>query len=259
VLNITVTDMQVLVAFWLTFTRWLAVMFQIPLFDNLSVPTIVKVLGTLVITYAFFPFVQQSVLADVKLYGPDAFWWLTAFHAIAGLIIGFLVKSIMLLFTAAGSMITQQVGFSAIQYFDPQSGGQAGPFEKLIQWTILIMVVSSGALLPMFKGITLTFFSIQASSIGNLSTSPDFFVYFFKSLFMGALLLSAPLIFMNLLINSILGIVSRSVPQMNIIMVSFVVNIGMGLLVFAATSNEFFQVGFKLYTERLGDWFQFVS
>lgn len=258
-LNITVTDMQALVAFWLAFSRWMAVMFQIPLFDNLSVPTIVKVLATLVITYAFFPFVQGQIIADVQTYGVDALWWLTVFHASVGLVIGYLVKSIMSLFTAAGSMITQQVGFSAIQYFDPQSGGQAGPFEQLIQWTILIMVISSGALLPIFKGITQTFFTIHVSEIGRLAASPDFFLHFFKSIFMGALLLSAPLIFMNLLINSILGVVSRAVPQMNIIMVSFVVNIGMGLLVFAATSDEFFQVGFRYYTERLGDWFQYLS
>lgn len=258
-LNIAVTDMQVLVAFWLTFTRWLAVMFQLPLFDNLSVPTIVKVLGTLVVSYAFFPFVEAQVLIDVRAYGVDAMWWLTIFHALVGLMIGYLVKSIMSLFVAAGSMITQQVGFAAVQYFDPQSGGQTGPFEKLIQWTILIMVVSSGALLPMFKGIVQTFTSIHAADIGKLAASPQFFMHFFKSIFMGALLLSAPLIFLNLLINTILGVVSRAVPQMNIIMVSFVVNIGLGLLVFAATSDEFFQVGFKFYTERLGDWFQFIG
>ena len=41
-------------------------------------------------------------------------------------------------------------------------------------------------------------------------------------------------------------------------MVSFAVNIGLGLLVFAATSDEFFNVAFKLYTQKLGEWFQFI-
>jgi flagellar biosynthetic protein FliR len=40
-------------------------------------------------------------------------------------------------------------------------------------------------------------------------------------------------------------------------MVSFVVNIGIGLLVFFAISEEYFQVAYKMYVERLGDWFQF--
>ena len=57
----------------------------------------------------------------------------------------------------------------------------------------------------------------------------------------------------------ILGIIARMVPQMNVLMVSFVVNIGMGLLVFVAGSDEFFQIGFKLYTEKLGEWFKFIT
>ncbi len=43
---------------------------------------------------------------------------------------------------------------------------------------------------------------------------------------------------------------------MNILMVSFVVNIGIGLLVFFAISEEFFHVAYTMYVERLGEWFQ---
>jgi len=56
-----------------------------------------------------------------------------------------------------------------------------------------------------------------------------------------------------------MGIVSRAVPQMNVIAVSFAVNIGLGLLVFVTGSDEFFQTCFRIYTEKLGAWFQFIS
>jgi flagellar biosynthetic protein FliR len=71
-------------------------------------------------------------------------------------------------------------------------------------------------------------------------------------------MLATPLIFTNMLIMTVLGIIARTVPQLNVIMVSFAVNIGLGLLVFAATSDEFFNVAFKLYTDKLGEWFQFI-
>jgi flagellar biosynthetic protein FliR len=58
---------------------------------------------------------------------------------------------------------------------------------------------------------------------------------------------------------TVLGIVARTVPQMNVIMVSFVVNIGVGLLIFIVNSNEFFQVAYKLYVDKLGEWFQFIT
>lgn len=257
--TVEITDYSTIIAFWLVFTRWLAIMMQLPLFDNVAIPMPVKVLSTLLITYAFFPYLKPEVMNDILYYGVDKFWFLTICHTIIGLVIGFFVKAIMSVFISAGAIITQQIGFAALRYFDPSSSTQIGPFEQLMQWTMLILVISSGALIPMFNGIFQSFFTIQVSALGNLAYSSAFFVDFFKSIFLAGLLLSTPLIFINMLIMTVLGVIARTVPQMNIIMVSFSVNIGMGLLVFAATSDEFFQVAFKIYTEKLGEWFQFVT
>ncbi|WP_127718023.1 flagellar biosynthetic protein FliR [Halobacteriovorax sp. HLS] len=257
-INIQVVDQYSVIAFWLCFTRFIAVNFQLPIFDNTSVPTIVKVLATLVMTYAFFPFLEQQLLKDVYHYGIDAFWFLTIFNTIVGLLVGFFVKVIMNIYTAAGSIITQQIGFGAIRYFDPSSSQQIGPFEQLIKWTVLIIILSSGALLPMFKGVFGSFFSIHAMDVGKFAASPEFYFKIFKNIFISALMLASPLIFTNMLIMTVLGVIARTVPQMNVIMVSFAVNIGLGLLVFIATSQEFFRVAIKMYTENLGSWFQFV-
>ncbi len=251
-------DLEILVAFWLAFSRCLAIIFQLPIFDGMSIPAIVKAMTTLMITYAFFPHIQGEILKDIAYLGVDNFWALTAFYTVTGLILGYLVKSLMSMFISAGSIITQQVGFAAVRYFDPSSGTQIGPFETLIQWTMLIIVVTSGALLPMFQGVFNSFFSIHIYDLGKMAYSTIFFTDLFKNIFLSALMLASPLIFANLLIMSVLGIIARTVPQMNIIMVSFVVNIGLGLLIFAVTSEEFFQVGFKAYTKHLGHWFQFI-
>ena len=257
-INIQIVDYPVFLAFWLAFSRWLAVIVQLPIFDGMPIPQMVKVLVVLVVTYAFFPFVEPQLLRDIAYVGEDQFWALTSFNVLVGLVVGLLVRSIMGIFISAGLVITQQIGFAAAAYFDPISARQTGPFEKVIQWTILVLIISSGSLLPMFKGIVGTFGSIHIYDIGKLADSPLYFIELFKSVFLSALLLASPLIFTNILMMALLGVVSRIVPQMNVIMVSFVVNIGLGLLVFAVTAEEFFQVGFKLYTEELGRWFQFV-
>lgn len=262
-ISVSVTDIQALTVFWLVFTRWLAILMLLPIFDNTTIPPMVKVLTSLIISYAFYPLLSPVVGRDLALLGGGgfggAFWALTIYYAISGLILGFIVKSIMDIFISAGDLITQQIGFGAVRYYDPQSGGQVGPFEKLITWTVLIIVLSSGALIPMFKGAIVSFTSMGWSRFANMSMSPDFFMTFFKDIFLGAILLSTPLIFTNMIIMAILGIISRIVPQMNVLMVSFVVNIGLGLIVFSASSSEFFHVAFKIYTDRLGDWFHFVS
>ena len=43
-----------------------------------------------------------------------------------------------------------------------------------------------------------------------------------------------------------------------IMMISFIVNIGVGLLVFYSISEEYFHVAYNMYTDALADWFQFI-
>lgn len=257
-IDISIVDYPVLIAFWLTFSRWVAILFQLPIFDNTGVPFVVKVLSALLISYAFFPIVEEIMVQEVLSVGVENFWYLTIFHTIVGLFIGFLVKSIMSLFIAAGSLMTQQIGFASVSYFDPTYVANIGPFEKMIQWTILIMILSTGALLPMFKGVLNSFFSISYGHVGNFSNIHIFYHDFFKGIFQAAFLLSTPILFSNLVLNMVMGIVARTIPQMNILMVSFIVSIGIGLVVFFVVSEEFFEVGYKMYVDRLGNWFQFV-
>ncbi|TDJ08893.1 MAG: type III secretion protein [Deltaproteobacteria bacterium] len=257
-INVNIVDYNLLLAFWFAFTRFLAITMQLPLFDNVAIPTLVKILTCLIMTYAFFPGISGGLLSDIAYVGDNSFWILTLFNAFVGITVGLLVKLIMNLFVGAGSVITQQIGFGMVRYFDPTFSQQLGPFEQLISWVILIMVLTSGALFPMFKGLLATFDSITILNINKLIAMPSFFNEFFKSVFLSSLMLASPLIFTNLIIMAILGIIARMVPQMNVLMVSFIVNIWLGLLVFWACSSEFFQVAFRLYTEQLGVWFKFL-
>jgi flagellar biosynthetic protein FliR len=258
-MNVALTNHAVFLAFWLSFARWSSVLFQLPIFDNQSVPGTVKILGSFLISYAFFPSVQDLLVSEINMVGVNNVWFLMMFHTMVGLIIGFLVKSIMSLFIATGSILTQQIGFSSVNYFDPTQGQQVGPLERIIEWTMIILILSSGALEPMFKGVFNSFFSVNFSNADKMLKTPEYFVLFFKSAFSAAVLLGGPLIFANLLMNLVFGIVARTVPQLNVMMVTFVVNIGLGLLLFLGISEEFFQVSFDLYVEKLGDWYQFLS
>jgi flagellar biosynthetic protein FliR len=111
----------------------------------------------------------------------------------------------------------------------------------------------------MFKGIFISFFTINLSSLSKLAMTPEFFLGFAKSIFMASLLLASPIVFSNLIIMCILGVIARTVPQMNVLMISFVVNIGIGLFVLSLSSSEFFYKSFQVYSEHLGKWFLFIT
>jgi flagellar biosynthetic protein FliR len=259
IMSILITDQVSLMAFWLVFTRWLVILMQFPMFEENNIPVTIKVLSALMISYAFFPFLRVHVMNDIQFLGEDHFWILTIYHTIVGLFIGFVVKAIMAIYQSAGSIISQQIGFVAMRYFDPSFSQSVGPFEILFKWSMVVIVISSGAILPMFQGAFNSFASINLSQLSQLGKSPEFFLIFFQNIFLAGLLLASPIIFTNLLIMAILGIVSRTVPQMNVLMISFIINIGLGMFVMVVTSGEFFYTAFKIYTEHLGDWFRFIS
>ncbi|MBF0314030.1 MAG: flagellar biosynthetic protein FliR [Oligoflexia bacterium] len=259
-INVEITDLTLLIAFWLSFTRWVTTLYQLPFFDNVIIPDIVKILFSVVITYAFFPFVKETIYRDMAFVGQEHFWVLTIAYTLMGLMIGFLIKSIMNAYIMAGTLITQNIGLSASRYFDPTFQA-IGPFEKLIQETMIVLIVTSGAIAPMFKGTFLAFekFNLVTMYAFIADFEMQWFLDFIKSLFLAGLVLAAPVMVMNLLLTVVMGVITKAIPQMNILVISFIINIGVGFLVFALISEDFFRVAFDLYQGYLIDWYNIIS
>jgi len=259
VVSLNVTDINSLIGFWLVFCRWTGIVFQLPVFDQVSVPGVVKVLFSIALSWCFFPFVKNFVISDLNLLGAQNFWILTIFYLSAGLVVGFLSRMILQIFNSAGSIITQQVGFGAVRYFDLSIGDQVGPFEKFINTTVITMIVMGGGLYPLFKGSFITFETMNYISFSQIKGIVPFSIYLFKSIFNTAIILAMPLIITNIIVMTILGIIARTVPQMNVLMVSFVLNISLGLLVFILSGEEFYISSVKFYSDFIGDWLLFFS
>jgi flagellar biosynthetic protein FliR len=80
--EVKITDQITIIAFWLGFIRWSATLFQLPLFDSIGVPEILKVIFSLVMAYAFFPYTEKYILQDMIYIGIDHFWVLTILYTL---------------------------------------------------------------------------------------------------------------------------------------------------------------------------------
>ena len=59
-IEVGITDYTQVIGFWLCFSRILAIIVQLPLFDQAAVPNIVKILSTLVLTFSFYRRLNNS-------------------------------------------------------------------------------------------------------------------------------------------------------------------------------------------------------
>ena len=131
----------------------------------------------------------------------------------------------------SGQLLDMQIGFGVINIIDPQSGGQVplvGNFKHIL--ALIIFLVTNGhhvllsALFSSFKLIPVTGVVFHAA----LAT---FMVDMISGTFVIAMKISLPIVISIIITDVALGILARTMPQMNIFVVGVPGKIIVGLFV----------------------------
>ena len=166
-----------------------------------------------------------------------------------GSMIGFAFATLFWAIRMAGDMVGLQMGFAIVNVIDPTTTGQVsliGEFKYIIALLILLVIdghhLMIAALVDSYRLVPIgtAFFGDEAyHQIARLTAT----------MFVTAIKIGAPVMITLLLTDVALGIVARTVPQMNIFIVGFPLKIGVGFLVLAASIPFLTQ----LFTRTLND------
>ena len=219
--------------FLLLLARFSGISF-IPLFNTRNIPVQWRIAFLMLITF----FAWSMGLADtVPAERPLSVYALTllteTFTGIAlALIIQFFFAGIQL----AGQLIDTQMGFGIMNVVDPLSGTQApilGNFKFVL--AILVFLQIDGH----HQFIKALFDSYESFPIGqSFLFSPHFmqtYLVYFGNIFIIGCKLSMPIVGTLLVTDFVLGIMARTVPQMNIFMVGMPAKILIGFFVLLVT------------------------
>ena len=91
------------------------------------------------------------------------------------------------------------------------------------------------------QAIVESFFIINPAEINFSSLTPEYMLYLFSGPFTTAVKIAAPIMAILFFLSVGLGLVARTVPQMNVFIVGFPLQIGVGLLM-VGLSLSFFSV-----------------
>lgn len=204
-----------------------------PIFSARNIPVIWKAAFVLVITY----FGWLTGLAES--YNPPLQVLSFGLVIISELLLGILLSlTAQLLFAAiqlAGQLIDTQMGFGIMNVVDPLSGTQApllGNFKYILAMLVFLQVDGHHLFLKALYD------SYQANPIGGFGISGsimEMLLRFFGEVFVTGLKLSLPIVGSLLITDMIMGIMSRTVPQMNIFMVGMPGKIILGFGVLLVT------------------------
>ena len=226
----SILNEQQILAFVLVFLRIGAMLIMIPVIGEATVPARVKAGLALMISLIVCP----SVPVDVAPLRAEA-----GIYTLAGAMIGEVMIGITLGFAAkivfagiqfAGDMIGVQMGFAIANIIDPVSRVQTSLMAEF-QYLIAALVYLA------IDGHHIFIYAIADSyrliaPFGYHFSGPlmDAMIKFSSGLFSVAVKISAPVMAVLLFTNVALGIVARTVPQINVFIVGFPVQIAAGLL-----------------------------
>jgi flagellar biosynthetic protein FliR len=167
-----------------------------------------------------------------------AYFLLILKEVLVGVSIGFIAYLILSAIQIAGGFIDFQMGFAIANVIDPQTGAQSpltGQFLYIISLLFLLSVNGHHLLLD---GIyySYQFIPIDKGWVNFGSKSiVEFIIQSFGSMFAIAFQMAIPLVGSIFLVDVALGIVARTVPQLNVFVVGLPLKILVGFIVLFAT------------------------
>jgi len=223
--DVPVQRFEVLV---LVFVRILAVITALPLLGTRAVPMPARAGLSLAMALLLFP---QAAVSGPSLPRdlPHLLLGLVGEVGI-GLLLGFLVQLVFAGVQVMGQYVGYQMGLGIVSVIDPQTSAQLSVvaiFENLVALLLFLalnvhhMVLAAAA--KSFEVIPLLGAAYPLELMRLLVTESG-------RIFTLALRLGAPVAAVLVFTNAAMGLMARAVPQMNVFIVAFPVQIGVGLV-----------------------------
>ena len=228
-----------------------------PIFGVEQVSQKLKILFALALALCLYPAVKLTA-AQAQAMDKDLIL-LTMREAFIGVSMGYLARSFFFTFRIAGDMLSQAMGLSSAQTFNPLVGGQVTPVETLYVTLASLFYLSVNGHHYLITGLAA---SLSWAPLATLKLNTSQFVglgHLVQEVVELGLKFSAPVVISILAVNLVLGVVGKTVPQLNVLVTGFPINILIGFFLLVVTLPIFFdQMGpyLELSTTRV---FQFVK
>jgi flagellar biosynthesis protein FliR len=230
VYNFSQTEMLL---FSLVLIRMSAFVVSWPVFGVETVTPQIKVLFATVLTMVVFPtphwqgFQTQGVEANLVL--------LVLREAFIGLSMGYLARFFFFAFRIAGEMVSQAMGLSAASMFNPSMGGQTSSVEQFYTAFATLFYLAVNGHHYLITGLVRSFQWAPAAVLSLNVSQFTGVIQMSQEIIELGLRFSAPVVISILVINLVLGVIGKTVPQLNVLVTSFPINILIGLFLLIIT------------------------
>lgn len=250
-MNIPVLTPELIEGFILVLIRVSSILLMIPVFGDATLPSIVKWGLSLLISMILFPLVKSGIgpLGDLGFL-PLALR--IAGELLIGVSIGFTARFIFTGIQMGGELLGFQMGFSMASVIDPTSNLQVSIISEFQYMLSLLLFLGLDAHHIIISAIAESYQVLSPLNVHYSGELMKLIIRLSQEVFMIAVKISAPIMAVLLFTNVALGVVARTVPQINIFIVSFPLQISIGLLFMGLTAPVFAQLVQRFFLGMTG-------
>lgn len=203
----------------LIFARVLGFVRFAPVLNRKEVPTIVKLSFALILTIILtmtVPVQQVPTGASLCLG--------IILNVVGGMLIGFIANCIVQAISAAGDMINMQMGLSSAMVLDPTIGAQVSILGSFFGLLAVILFINIGGVYWLINALHRSFeiFPMYAHAIPmDKLINKEYLITLTSNVLYVGLQIASPVLLATLGQDLILGIISKTAPQVNVFQLSF--------------------------------------
>ena len=221
--------------FLLILLRVSALLIVAPIFGHRLFLARAKVGLAVMVSMVVFPLVDGF---DV----PEGFFpyaVMMAGEVILGLVLGYVVLLLFIGIQFAGQLAGLQMGFGIVNVIDPQSHDQISIIGQFLNILAILMVLTLDGHHIILNGLLGSFEAVPLGGVVLQASIAHKLIALSSEVFVIAIKISAPILVALFLISTAMGVLARTVPQMNVFIVGFPVQLAVGLSVLVATMPLF--------------------
>jgi len=236
--------------FIFVFVRVGAILISVPFFGSGNIPARLKVSLAFLVSLISYPLIEFNGIIFPAGVLPLSI--ALASEVFIGLIIGYSSRLVFAGVQMAGHLIGFQMGFGIVNVIDPSTSSQISVTSQFENILAMLIFLSINAHHWFLKGIVESFSLIPLMGFHFTGAIAKMMVDMFKDIFIIGIKLGAPIIAALFFTTIALGLVARTVPQINVFIIGFPLQIGIGLLIMGLTMS-FFNMAVKSIFVQMGN------
>lgn len=219
--------------FALVLLRCTSFLVSAAMFSSTVINVHFKILFSLALSMVLFPIL--SLRGIDPSFVNDNLVTLVIREVLVGVVIGLLSRFFFFTVSMVGDIVSMALGLGAAQMYSPLTGSQSQLMDQFFTWLSMMIFFALGGHHVLVEAIAASFEHVPLAQ-STFSTGPlSDVVADYAKLLTIAIQISAPVLVSMVLTNLAMGILGRTVPQINVLVTSFPVSILLGLGVLILT------------------------